>query len=246
MAEEFASDFVLDPNRNNGYPAVDSIPDADFGTYYIPPFVRSFEYCDLDIYSGVLDGYPSYNVNVPWMPYTIPDSSVSNAFMYMETNLDIYNGVLEGYPSYNEEVYWMPYTIPDKSISNAFMYMETDFVLNMNYLEGYPSYDEEVYWRPLSFPGYEYGDMYFITDLESHEGVMQEYFIHDNTDEWKMFGAFSNSTVSRVNIPSSVKNIDNWAFYNCPNLERVKIARDCLYYENSFPPGCVIEYHNDD
>ena len=205
-AEDFASDFVLDPARNDGYPAVDSIPDIDFGTYYVPPQISYFFVCDLDMYNGVLDGYPSFNEEVEWEPYTIP--SVTNAYIYMESNLD-----LDPYYSYC--------------------------------LDGYPSFDEDVPWMPVILTGFDFVDMYIICDFDTHEGIMDDYFTFDNTENWKMFGAFSNTNITRVNIPASVKNIDNWAFYNCPNLERVKIARDCLYYENSFPPGCIIEYHNE-
>lgn len=114
-----------------------------------------------------------------------------------------------------------------------------------NILEGYPSFGDDIPWLPVTLTGIDTVDMYIVCDFAKHEGIMDNYFTFDNTENWKMFGAFSNTNITRVNIPSSVKNIDNWAFYNCPNLERVKIARDCLYYENSFPPGCIIEYHNE-
>lgn len=205
MAEEFASDFVLDPNRNDGYPAVDSIPDSDFGSYYIPD---QLEY-------------------------------------YFLSDLDIYNGVLEGYPSFGEDIAWTNYYIPDQD--SIKLYMEARFtdIGYGNILEGYPSFGEDIAWLPVSLTGFSNVDMYVICDLDTHEGIMDNYFTFDNTENWKMFGAFSNTNITRVNIPASVKNIDNWAFYNCPNLERVKIARDCLYYENSFPPDCIIEYHNE-
>ena len=207
MAEEFASDFVLDPNRNDGYPAVDSIPDVDFGQFDMSgPQVIMYNLCDLDIYNDILENYPSYNEDIQWGIYDVTDNS--NVYIYMETDLN-----LDPYYSYC--------------------------------LDGYPSFDEDVQWYPTTLTGMTEVDSYIVCDFDTHEGIMDDYFTFDNTEEWKMFGAFSNTNVTRVNIPASVKNIDNWAFYNCPNLERVKIARDCLYYENSFPPGCITEYHNE-
>ena len=205
-AEDFDSDFVLDPNRNDGYPAVDSIPDVDFGTYYIPPQIEYYFLCDMDIYNNVLENYPSYNEDIPWPAYYVPN--IDTVSMYM---LGSFTDIGYG-----------------------------------NILEGYPSFGDDIPWLPVTLTGIDTVDMYIVCDFAKHEGIMDNYFTFDNTENWKMFGAFSNTNITRVNIPSSVKNIDNWAFYNCPNLERVKIARDCLYYENSFPPGCVIEYHNDD
>ena len=58
------------------------------------------------------------------------------------------------------------------------------------------------------------------------------------------FGAFSNvPTLIKVKIPKSCKWIDDWVFYN-PGLTGVRIARDCKYFEHTFPPDCVVEYYD--
>ncbi len=58
------------------------------------------------------------------------------------------------------------------------------------------------------------------------------------------FGAFSNCpTLIKVKIPKSVKWIDDWTFYNT-GLTGVRIARDCKYFEHTFPPDCIVEYYD--
>ena len=58
------------------------------------------------------------------------------------------------------------------------------------------------------------------------------------------FGAFSNvPTLIKVKIPKSCKWIDDWVFYNT-GLTGVRIARDCKYFEHTFPPDCVVEYYD--
>ena len=57
------------------------------------------------------------------------------------------------------------------------------------------------------------------------------------------FGAFSHMpNLVKAKIPESVKFIDDYTFYES-SLEKVKIARDCVFFEHTFPPDCVIEYY---
>lgn len=57
------------------------------------------------------------------------------------------------------------------------------------------------------------------------------------------FGSFSNvETLEKITIPQSVKYISDYVFYNT-SLTKVKIARDCVYSEHTFPPDCVISYY---
>ena len=57
------------------------------------------------------------------------------------------------------------------------------------------------------------------------------------------FGAFSHMpNLVKAKIPETVKFIEDYTFYES-NLEKVKIARDCVFFEHTFPPDCVIEYY---
>ena len=60
------------------------------------------------------------------------------------------------------------------------------------------------------------------------------------------FGACSNiPTLEEIEIPKSVKWIDDYAFYNT-KISKVKIAADCMYFRHSFPRGTRIAFYKDD
>ena len=59
-------------------------------------------------------------------------------------------------------------------------------------------------------------------------------------------GAFAGaSDLAAVRIPISVKVIGSEAFKDTA-LQRVRIAADCTYSEQSFPEGCVVTRYPDD
>ena len=64
-----------------------------------------------------------------------------------------------------------------------------------------------------------------------------------NGAEPTKWGAFINSNLSHVNIPSSVKEIGEFTFYNT-KLKTVTISKDCKYYPTSFPEDCKINFYN--
>ena len=58
-------------------------------------------------------------------------------------------------------------------------------------------------------------------------------------------GAFANATqLRRISIPRSCKKIGKETFRNT-RLVSVTIARDCEYYDTSFPDGCVVNFYPD-
>lgn len=58
-------------------------------------------------------------------------------------------------------------------------------------------------------------------------------------------GAFANAvSLMQISIPRSCKKIGRYAFRNT-HLSSVTIARDCVYYNTSFPEGCVVHYYPD-
>lgn len=60
----------------------------------------------------------------------------------------------------------------------------------------------------------------------------------------KVLGAFAYTGIETIEIPPTVKFIGEFAFHQTP-LRYVKLARDCIYFETSFPPNCRIEYWED-
>lgn len=59
----------------------------------------------------------------------------------------------------------------------------------------------------------------------------------------QLFGAFAESkSLTDIRIPPTVKKISRQAFKNT-QLTSVTIARDCEYYDTSFPEGCVVNYY---
>ena len=62
----------------------------------------------------------------------------------------------------------------------------------------------------------------------------------------KKGGAFEDaSTLASVRVPISVKTIGPTTFKGTA-LQRVRIAADCTYSEQSFPEGCVVTRYPDD
>lgn len=58
-------------------------------------------------------------------------------------------------------------------------------------------------------------------------------------------GAFANAvSLMQISIPRSCKKIGRYAFRNT-QLSSVTIARDCVYYDTSFPEGCVVNFYPD-
>ncbi len=66
---------------------------------------------------------------------------------------------------------------------------------------------------------------------------------HNMQSSVQRSGAFYNATnLIEVQIPETVKSIGRFAFANT-NLNKVKIASDCVYYDTSFPRDCEIEFY---
>jgi len=57
------------------------------------------------------------------------------------------------------------------------------------------------------------------------------------------FGCFANvTTLIKATIPQTVKYIADYTFYNT-SLTKVTIAKDCKYFEHTFPDKCEISYY---
>jgi hypothetical protein len=79
--------------------------------------------------------------------------------------------------------------------------------------------------------------MWRVTDT----GVLTQELLTEKID----FGAFANArNLRQVSIPKSCKKIGRYAFRNT-QLSSVTIASDCVYYNTSFPDGCVVNFYPD-
>jgi hypothetical protein len=75
----------------------------------------------------------------------------------------------------------------------------------------------------------------------TNTGVLTQELLTETID----FGAFANArNLRQVSIPKSCKKIGRYAFRNT-QLSSVTIASDCVYYNTSFPDGCVVNFYPD-
>lgn len=83
---------------------------------------------------------------------------------------------------------------------------------------------------------YPYGKWYRDTD-----GTLKNCGLPDTLIDYQ--GAFNKCTnLVEVTIPETVKSIGRYSFRET-NLKSVKIARDCTYYDTSFPSDCRIYFY---
>ena len=117
MEEE--SPFEMDPNKLDGYPSVDVLPDLGWQQYDINSNVYQYVYGDFTHIGNILSayGYPNYDTNDiinEDLPYTIPDNCKEYTygdFTHIGNTLSAY-----GYPNYdtNDIINTdLPYTVPD-------------------------------------------------------------------------------------------------------------------------------------
>ena len=72
----------------------------------------------------------------------------------------------------------------------------------------------------------------------TNDGISNTKFI-----ETDLLGVFANAKdLQGVSIPKSVKKIGRYSFANT-QLKSVTIAKDCEYYDTSFPKGCKINFY---
>lgn len=112
----------------------------------------------------------------------------------------------------------------------------------------YPAYDNVTHEYGMydkvtqTFHGSD-TDLPFNSGDEMPFKFVDGVIIHALSSRLHRLGAFAGSgSLVRVTIPPTVKKIGRYAFRNT-QLQKVKIASDCTYYDTSFPRGCVIEHY---
>ena len=109
--------------------------------------------------------------------------------------------------------------------------------ISPDYLEGYPLVGEAIGLQYLKVQEKPFPKILPALDPDYLEGYPSF------GKNFEGFGAFSHMpNLVKAKIPESVKFIEDYTFYES-NLEKVKIARDCVFFEHTFPPDCVIEYY---
>ena len=175
----------LDPNKNDGYLSIATLPSLANLPVMSAPFAHMLPALDED----KNDGYPCHS----WAPDLITLLVQARPFPRMMPGLDSTKN--DGYPSFSGFTY--PILVQKRPFPKMMPSLETT-----GRDKGYPT------------------------------------FRHDEPG----FGAFANvPTLNKATIPQTVKFIADYTFYNT-SLEKVKIARDCMYFEHTFPPDCVITY----
>lgn len=68
--------------------------------------------------------------------------------------------------------------------------------------------------------------------------------VHAGAVEIENLGAFINSNLGKVVIPSSVQSIGEYSFSGT-TLSVVTISEDCTYYPTSFPANCEVHFYEE-
>lgn len=164
-----------------------------------------------------------------------------------EATFHIDQNILNGYPSYSELG-----NFSDNQIKSDYMFDGME-------LEGYPSmFGSFTNWNTNSnyifkttdikyLEGYPYLKGQFIIPnhwlcvyLFSPDKDYVEGYPTLGPKKFEQFGVGKDSEIEEVEIPNSITYIADWAFYNS-GIKKVRINRHCIYFEHSFPPGCIIK-----
>jgi hypothetical protein len=218
----------LDPTKSEGYPSLPDYSIADMKVQ-VSPFPTIIASMHLD--SNYNEGYPMIVADIDLSVLKVQTSPFP-ALMISEIGNDDYN---EGYPT-NTFTGDMANL---KVQSRPFPALMISEIGNDDYNEGYPTnfYVGDITNMLIQRKPYP-------IVMPSLEPEIREGYPSHRRDE-PFFGAFSNvSTLIKVKIPKSVKNIADYVFYNT-QITSVKISRDCKIGAHSFPDGCEILYYDD-
>lgn len=95
----------------------------------------------------------------------------------------------------------------------------------------------------INYTGNSITGTFTITNFEfvkfSYWNVVNGKLVNSSLLAPQHFGAFYNTNLTTVSIPSSVKKIGPYSFAGT-NLSTVSLAPDCKYFDTSFPSGCII------
>lgn len=147
------------------------------------------------------------------------------------SNMMYIDGILlEGYP---RMVNWKtPSPVQDND------YPSNMFGCVSDKMSGYPSFSSFGNFSPVQ------SEPYPSNMMSCKEGYINGYPTYRVAKNFKDFGAFQYSPITKVVIPPTVKYISDYTFWNT-GLKKVTIAPDCIYYEHSFPEDCQVEFYEE-
>ena len=207
---------ILNPNYNQGYPSPFLIhADQIVFTVYNTCFMYNYT-------SDINEGYPSRSDSVDLMltqAIPFPEAlgsidGVQNEGYPIIANTDAPSILVQSHPFPNV----LPAMIPG---------------LNQNYATLRDTDTPSVLVCKRPHPNV----LFWLDDTDILDGYP------NHGQEYIGFGAGSNiPTLEEIEIPESVKFIDDYAFYNS-GIKKVKIAADCMYFRHSFPRGTQIAFY---
>ena len=212
------SNFVINPNKRDGYPSIDDNT-YDFGPTQTAPYPNQIMYED----GVVLDGYPRM---VNWKDFSPVQDTIYPSNMF-ECDSD----KMSGYPSFSffgefSPVQDRPYPVDVMSCTETLT-------------EGYPRFYTYGEFSPTM------AEPHPREVMSCKDEFIEGYPTYRVAKNFKNWGAFTKSDVLEVEIPRSVVYICDYAFYDTP-IRSVKINRHCYYNAHSFPPGCHIKPYKDE
>lgn len=184
-------------------------------------------YSTFTINANKMNGYPSF----PELPDNFTDNQADLINYNFTTKVKDLGGELNDYPSLRLGPFL------ENKFSSEYVFKVDE---GEDYLRGYP-FLKNV---PVNI----------VDDFT----VFSKYvFCHQNDEKYvdgyptlgeqilEQFGAGKDSGIYEITIPKTVLFIADYAFYNS-DIQRVRLNRHCIYYEHSFPPGCVLIPYKED
>lgn len=210
------SEFIINPNRCSGYPSIDTIV-SDFTPVQDNTYPKRVFYMSTRV-PKLLDGYP---VMVNWKDFTPAQDNTYPCNMF-----EIDDNKMSGYPSFSffgnfSPVQSRPYPVDIMSCTTGLV-------------NGYPSFYTYGEFSPVMTAPHPREIMSCDPD------VINGYPKYAAGNPFITWGAGKwSENMEEISIPKSVLWITDYAFWGT-KLKRVRMNRHCIYFEHSFPPGCVL------
>ena len=117
---------------------------------------------------------------------------------------------------------------------------------NSNWLEDYMTIPyPNIYWIIKSNNKLEHNNNNWLKNYIStpypniYWTIKNNQMEHNQSFYYNYLGSFYNSTLSKVEIPTTATKIGERAFYNT-KINTITLPKNCEYFPNSFPIDCKI------